>query len=115
MTNMETNTNIGGTMDQMTTDELNQLLDATVDNSSDYWRSVADRAMEYLIGRGEDFTADDLQIILEGVGVTTHEPNAVGALFNTYARRGRIEFAGSFRHSTRRSSHRRLLRVWRAS
>lgn len=99
----------------MTTDELHQLLDATVDNSNDYWRSVADRAMEYLIGRGQEFTADDLQTILEGVGVTTHEPNAVGALFNAYARRGSIEFANSFRHSTRRSSHRRLLRVWRAS
>lgn len=102
-------------MDQMTTDELHQLLDATVEKAAPDWRRVADRAMEYLIGRGHDFTADDLQIILEGVGITTHEPNAIGALFNTYARRHQIVFAGQFRQSTRRSSHRRLLRVWRAA
>lgn len=102
-------------MDQMTTDELHAILDATVDAAPADWRDVAERAMWYLIGRGGEFSADDLQAVLEQAGISTHEPNAIGALFNTFSRRHYIEFAGSFKKSTRRSSHCRLLRVWRAA
>lgn len=115
MTKKETNKNIGGTMDQMTTDELHELLDATLDNAQDDWRRTADRAMEYLIRRRQEFAADDLYALLDGVGVTTQEPRAIGALFNAYARRGEIVWAGSFRHSRRKNQHRRLLKVWRAA
>ena len=115
MTNRETNTNIGGTMTQMTIEELHQLLDQVDVAAPDEWKQIAARAMEYLIGRGEDFTADDLQMLLEGVGAGPSEPNRVGALFNVYSRKGLITFAGRFTHSTRYTSHRRLLRVWRPS
>ena len=102
-------------MQQMTIAELHALLNEVDQAAPRDWKEIAGRAMEYLIGRGEDFTADDLQALLEGVGAEPIEPNRVGALFNVYSRRGLIPFAGRFTHSKRYTAHRRMLRVWRAS
>ena len=102
-------------MQQMTIAELHALLNEVDQAAPRDWKEIAGRAMEYLIGRGEDFTADDLQALLEGVGAEPVEPIRVGALFNVYSRRGLITFAGRFTHSKRYTAHRRMLRVWRAS
>ena len=102
-------------MQQMTIAELHALLDEVDKAAPRDWKEIAGRAMEYLIGRGEEFTADDLQTLLEGVGAEPIEPNQVGALFNVYSRRGLITFAGRYMHSRRHTAHRRMVRVWRAS
>ncbi len=47
-------------MQQMTIAELHALLNEVDQAAPRDWKEIAGRAMEYLIGRGEDFTADDL-------------------------------------------------------
>jgi hypothetical protein len=63
----------------------------------------------------QQMTIAELHALLNDVGAEPIQPNRVGALFNVYSRRGLITFAGRFTHSKRYTSHRRMLRVWRAS
>jgi hypothetical protein len=102
-------------MDEMTIDELEGILDEVAERANDEWRKVTARAIQFLAGRGQEFTADDVWALIEPLGVTTHEPNAMGAMFNKARREGIIESDGMYRPSCRRNAHRRMVRVWRAA
>lgn len=102
-------------MDQMGIDELEGILDEVADRANKEWRAITMRAIQFLAGRGGEFTADDVWALIEPLGVSTHEPNAMGAMFNQAAREGIIESDGMYRPSCRRKAHRRMVRVWRAA
>jgi len=75
----------------MSFDELEGILDEVAERANREWREVTRRAIEFLAGRGQEFTADDVWALIEPIGVTTHEPNAMGAMFNHARRDGLIE------------------------
>jgi hypothetical protein len=102
-------------VESMSFDELEGILDEVAERANREWREVTRRAIEFLAGRGQEFTADDVWALIEPIGVTTHEPNAMGAMFNHARRDGLIESDGIYRPSTRRNAHRRMVRVWRAA
>lgn len=77
------------------------------------WKQQAEAALELLCKIGNDFTGDDIWKLLEGTGVETEEPRALGAIITKYARDGRIYSVGTYRKSIRKESHRRPLAVWR--
>lgn len=80
------------------------------------WKAKAQAAMDELIDLGKPFSSDDL-IDMVGPPDVSHTPNsrngAVGSLFNTAARQGRIVDVG---HERSRQPHRKsgLIRLWQA-
>ena len=102
-------------MDAMTIDELNEILDDVRQRADRAWKIAAAEALRQLVAAGEPFTADDVWAMIEPLGVQTHEPNAMGAVFNAAARDGLITSDGMYRPSCRRKAHRRMVRVWRAA
>lgn len=77
------------------------------------WKREAEAALALLCKIGNDFTGDDVWRLLEGVGVKTEEPRALGAIITKYAKDGLIVPTGVYRKSERRKSHRRPLAIWR--
>lgn len=80
-----------------------------ISHADAWWRSCATRAMWEMVGRGVDFTQEDIG---ELAGEPS-EPNHWGALFQSLARRDVIEPVG-FRRSTKKSRRGGVIRVWRA-
>lgn len=78
------------------------------------WKVGAKRWILQILDEGELFTADDL---VEAVGLVDPSEgngnNVVGAFIAAQARRGRIEWTGTFRKSERVQGHGNLQRVWR--
>ena len=80
-----------------------------ITHADDWWRSCATKAVREMIGRGVDFTQED-------IGELAGEPsdgNHWGALFQSLARRDQIEPVG-FRRSSKKSRKGGIIRVWRA-
>lgn len=102
-------------MDEMTIDELHEILDDVREKADRVWKMAAAEAIRQLVAAGDPFTADDVWAMIEPLGVRTHEPNAMGAVFNAAARDGIITSDGMYRPSCRRKAHRRMVRVWRAA
>jgi len=102
-------------MDEMTIDELDDLLDDVREKADRAWKLAAAEAIRQLVAAGDPFTADDVWAMIEPLGVCTHEPRAMGAVFKAAARDGIITSDGMHRTSCRRENHRRLVRVWRAA
>jgi len=102
-------------MDAMTIDELNGILDDVRERADRAWKIAAWEAIRQLMKYGDEFTADDVWEMIEPLGVKTHEPNAMGAIFNEAARAGWIVSDNKYQPSCRRKAHRRMVRVWRAA
>jgi hypothetical protein len=102
-------------MDEMTIDELDGLLDEVREKADRAWKLAAAEAIRQLVAAGDPFTADEVWAMIEPLGVRTHEPNAMGAVFNAAARDGLITSDGMYRPSCRRKAHRRMVRVWRGA
>jgi hypothetical protein len=102
-------------MDEMTIDELDDLLDEVREKADRAWKLAAAEAIRQLVAMGDPFTADDVWAMIEPLGVCTHEPRAMGAVFNAAARDGLITSDGIYRRSCRRENHRRMVRVWRGA
>lgn len=75
------------------------------------WRVAAECAIDELAADGRDFDADDLH---DRVGGPPGHRNAVGSLFLTAARDGKIRHVG-YRQSRRPDAHARVIRVWRGA
>ena len=73
------------------------------------WCKAADAAMQYLIRRGEPFSADDLRELLKTAGEPA-TPNAWGGMFIAYARRGMIHRVGGgpSKRQKRNGGHRHM-------
>jgi len=78
-----------------------------------------ERRLAELIVAGHDFTADDVtgsgQVTVAGDHGPNAAQNAIGSLFNTAARRRRIEWTGGVVRSA--APHRKggAIRVWRGT
>ncbi|MEX2275245.1 MAG: hypothetical protein WEA10_06755 [Actinomycetota bacterium] len=77
---------------------------------ADEWRAKAERAIEYLIRTGTDFSSDDIRRIA-GDPPT---PNALGAVFVNASKAGRIELV-EYRRSQRLGRHAARVGVWRGA
>jgi hypothetical protein len=114
MTNRKTNTNIGGTMDAMTFDELDAIIDQVKAHADLEWLRVARDVVQRLAMSGVDFTGDDAWLILDELPVATSTPSALGAVFRDLQREGVIIKTGEMRMSRRRQAH-RMKTVWRGA
>lgn len=106
---------MGETLDAMTFDELQELLESTLENAEDAWKVWAFHCIEQLAAAGEPFTADDVHMMLEPYGVNTGSDNAMGALFARARRQGLITTENQYRPSQRREAHRRMVRIWKGA
>lgn len=77
------------------------------------WYAAAEKAMAYLVNKGELFTADDLSDLLAEVTVEPPSRNAIGGLFMVWSRRGLIQVAG-YQPSRQSKRNGGLNRVWQA-
>lgn len=82
-------------------------------NADQAWKQAAEAAVLHVARMRVTFTADDVwrQICLS-TGVETHEPSALGPIFNRLRRQGVIKTTGEFAVSSRASRHAAPLRVW---
>lgn len=77
------------------------------------WKQAAEAAVIHVARMRATFTADDVWRQLEiATGVETHEPSALGPIFNKLRRQGVIKTTGEFVVSHRASRHAAPLRVW---
>lgn len=74
------------------------------------WKAVAGAALVKLARTGEEFGAEDVTAI---AGMPA-QPNAIGSLFSTYAKRGVIVAVG-FQQSSRASRHASRQLTWRGT
>ena len=76
------------------------------------WKAAARGAIATIAARRRLFTTDDVHEVLDNLGVTTHEPSALGAVMRRAQADGLIEPTADHRPSTRVECHGRPLRVW---
>lgn len=89
-----------------------QALDKVEANADPAWLGVAKRVVWQLVREGEPFTTDDCWVRLSALGVTTHEPRALGAVIRAAARAGFIRSTGEYRKTSRPEAHSRPIPVW---
>jgi hypothetical protein len=73
------------------------------------WHNEAVICIQQMARTGRPFTAED---VVAEIGAPTGSGKVIGAAFNTVARSGMIWRCGE-RPADRKSSHRRMLAVWR--
>ena len=79
------------------------------------WKAKAQEALDRLVATGEPFSADDLvlgneTLGVEAVGEPPH-PNLLGALFRVLSASGKVQPVG-YQSSVRPSAHARVQRIW---
>lgn len=79
------------------------------------WLAAAHRAVREAAASGAPFTTDDLWTELSRLGVTTHEPRALGAVLRAAARPpdALVEQTGRYVKTRRPEAHSRPIPVWR--
>lgn len=82
-------------------------------NAGRAWRQVADLVMRGLIATRKPFSANDFNTQMNQMSVEPR-PAAVGALFGSYAKAGKIVRVGSTR-AAKASSHARIYPTWVAA
>jgi hypothetical protein len=85
------------------------------ENADADWMKAAEKTIRWYAALGDRFTSDDIWANLEKMNLTTHEPRALGAIFNRLARQGVIEQTGEYRKSVRPECHRNPKAVWRGA
>ena len=105
---------LGGTMDELTFDDLHKIIDNVRDNADLEWLRVARDCAVHLASVQVEFTSDDVWAILDELPVATGTPSAMGAVFRDLDRDGIIEKTGQMRPSRRKQAH-RMKTVWRAA
>ena len=73
------------------------------------WHREGVQCIKALARTGKPFTAED---VVEQIGAPTGSGKVIGAAFNTVAKSGMIWRCGE-RPANRKTSHRRMLAVWR--
>lgn len=97
---------------QMTIDEALIAVEIAADPE---WFATCEEAVRTLAKRNDRFTTDDVWDLLDGSGVSTKEPRAMGAVVRKIAAEGVIASTGEYWLSRRPESHRRPMRVWRGT
>ena len=85
-------------------------------NADPWWKEAAYEATRFCAQHCDDFTADEVwtNLARRGLDVSTHNPAALGPVFQRAARAGLITKTGELRPSTNPRRHRDLT-VWRAA
>lgn len=83
-------------------------------NADDAWWSAAMLAFARVATEHGLFTTDEVWAALDGAGVDTHEPRAMGAIVKRARAAGWIEPTGGYRESDRPGCHRRPCALWRS-
>lgn len=78
------------------------------------WRRVALLAVEAVAVEREEFSTDHVWTYLEGCGVKTHEPRALGAIMRSARAKAVAAATDRYVPSTRPECHARPVRVWRS-
>lgn len=86
-------------------------MDAAEAAADEGWLRAARGELKALIEAGEPWTTDHIWYRLEQLGVTTHEPRALGALIRQAAKAGLIVRRG-YTPTTRPEAHARPIPIW---
>jgi len=93
----------------------NEALERVDANADQVWKKVAADAVLHVARMRQTFTADDVWAHLAtNANCTTHEPSALGAVFNSLRRQQKIRWTGNFTISCRASRHAAPMRIWTA-
>ena len=85
-------------------------------NADDAWKQAAEATVIHIARMRPEFTADDVwKHLTSHTSCETHEPSALGAIFNKLRRQGIIRHTGEFRISSRPERHAAPIRVWTAA
>jgi hypothetical protein len=85
-------------------------------NANDEWKQTAEAAVLHIARMRPTFTADDVwRHLAAHTSSETHEPSALGPIFNRLRSQGIIRTTGEFRISARPERHAAPIRVWTAA
>jgi hypothetical protein len=85
-------------------------------HANDAWKQAAEAAILHIARMRMTFTADDVWgHLTKHTACETHEPSALGAIFNKLRRQGKIRWTGDFMISRRATRHAAPMRVWTAA
>jgi hypothetical protein len=87
-------------------------LEAVEAAADEGWLRAAKQAVWVLCLRGESFTTDDVWEHLDALGVTTHEPRALGAVMRAAATAGFIRKSNQYVNTRRPAAHSRPIPQW---
>ena len=89
-------------------------LERVGDNADPDWKEHAETAVRFCAKNLDEFTADDVWGLLQGVEAP-HEPRAMGAVMRHMASQGVIQRTDRVRESVRAEAHRSPKRIWKAT
>lgn len=82
------------------------------ENAGEEWNAEADAALAFIASQHDLLTSDDIWEVLDS---KPHEPRAMGAVLRRGQAAGIITPTESWWLSKRPASHRRPIRVWKAT
>lgn len=94
---------------------IEDILDGVAGRADETWKAGVEAYARMLARTRGEFTSDDVQELLDQAGLSTHEPNAMGAIMHKLARAGVIQATDRFVKSRRPSANSRRIAVWKAA
>jgi len=88
-------------------------IDQSYGNANEDWRAAAIRCLRHAAKIHDEFTSDEVLVLLDAETVETHNLMALGGIFLRAKREGLIETTGKYRQ-TRISRRHRKLTVWKS-
>ena len=82
-------------------------------NADSQWKKMAVEHVKHLINAKEEFTAEEVVMHLNELGIFTGENRAMGAIMQSFHRAGQIKPWG-FSESKRPECHKSPVRVWKS-
>ena len=92
-----------------------EAIDRVEANANDEWLAKARQAVLWLAHNRDEWTTDDMWSLLDGCGVHTSEPRAMGAVMRWAARSGLVSKTDRVVNSRRAECHARPVAVWKSN
>ena len=81
-------------------------------NADADWLDYAYKAVKYLAENRDEFTTDDVWLVLADWGYSVREPRALGAVMRRAAKNDLIQATTRYKKSNRKECHRNPKMVW---
>jgi hypothetical protein len=89
-----------------------EAIDRVEKNAQAEWLDAAYRAVKSLAANRDEFTTDDVWVLLTEWGHSVREPRALGAVMRKAAKDDLIQASGRYEKSERKVCHRNPKMVW---
>lgn len=90
-------------------------IEASYQGADSYWKNAVREALVQCAKNYKEFTTNEVWDIVDGLGITTGENRAMGAVMQAASRSGMIRKTGQYKESRRRSQHNQPIAIWKSN